>query len=62
TTSLASALGVKGSLRVRPYGNVKHAHVVLRKVDEEQYVDEEGVTRTRGVFSLFAHKLINVKP
>lgn len=62
TSSLNSALAIKGPLRVRPYGNVKHAHVILRKVDEEEYEDERGHKRTRGVFSLFAHKLINVKP
>ncbi|KAI5117252.1 hypothetical protein M0805_006415 [Coniferiporia weirii] len=62
-TSIEAALGVKGRLRVRSYaGNVKHAHVVLRKVDEEVYNDELGHKRTRAVFSLFAHKLINVKP
>ena len=60
--SLESALNVKGSLRVRSYGNVKHAHVVLRKVEEEEYEDSNGRKRVRGVFSLFAHKLINVKP
>ncbi|KAH8114093.1 hypothetical protein DFH11DRAFT_1595736 [Phellopilus nigrolimitatus] len=60
--SIETSLGVKGQLRVRPYGNVKHAHVILRKVDEEEYEDSQGRTRTRGVFSLFAHKLINVKP
>lgn len=60
--SLNSALQIKGPIRVRPYGNVKHAHVILRKVDEEEYEDEEGRKKKRGVFSLFAHKLINVKP
>ena len=60
--SLDSALRIKGPVRVRPYGNVKHAHVILRKVDEEEYEDEEGRKKKRGVFSLFAHKLINVKP
>lgn len=62
STPLNSVLAIKGPLRVRPYGNVKHAHVILRKVDEEEYEDEGGQKRTRGVFSLFAHKLINVKP
>ncbi|TDL20149.1 hypothetical protein BD410DRAFT_899730 [Rickenella mellea] len=60
-STLSSTLGVKGSLRVRAYGNVKHAHLVLRKVDEEEYVDENGQKRTKAVFSIFAQKLINVK-
>ncbi|TDL28288.1 hypothetical protein BD410DRAFT_834412 [Rickenella mellea] len=60
-STLSSTLGVKGSLRVRAYGNVKHAHLVLRKVDEEEYVDENGRKRTKAVFSIFAQKLINVK-
>lgn len=59
--TIETALGVKGGLRVRPYGNVKHAHVILRKVDEETYEGEDGRKKTRGVFSLFASKLINVK-
>lgn len=51
-------------VRLRPYkdGSVKHAHVVLKKVDEEEYEDSKGKRRTRGVFSLFAQKVINVKP
>ena len=61
-STFEDALGVKGRLRVRPYGNVKHAHVVLRKVKEEEYVDEQGKKQKRAIFSLFAHKLINVKP
>ena len=60
--SLSSSLGVKGDLRVRPYGNVKHAHLILRKVDEEDYVDSTGIQRRRAIFSFFAQKLINVKP
>lgn len=58
--SLEAALGVKG-LRVRPYGSVKNAHIVLKKVEEEEYEDDHGRKKTRSVFSLFAHKLINVK-
>ena len=59
--TLEGSLGVVGPLRVRSYGNVKHAHVVLRKVDEVEYEDNSGRKRKRGVFSLFAHKIINVK-
>lgn len=61
-SNIQEALGVKGMLRVRPYGNVKHAHVVLRMVGEEEYVDAQGKNQKRAIFSLFAHKLINVKP
>ena len=61
TTSLESALGVKSALRVRNHGAVKNAHVVLRKVDEEEYEAANGSRRTRAVFSLFAHKPINVR-
>lgn len=59
--TVSSSLGIKGSLRVRAYGNVKHAHVVLRKVEEEEFEDSHGKMRRRAVFSVFAHKLINVK-
>lgn len=62
STKIEDALGVKGQLRVRPYGNVKHAHVVMRMVEEEEYVDDQGKAQKRAIFSLFAHKLINVKP
>lgn len=59
--TLETSLGVVGSLRVRAYGNVKHAHLILKKVDEEEFEDSSGRKRKRGVFSLFAQKLINVK-
>ena len=42
--TLSSQVLVKGPLRVRPYGNVKHAHVVLKKVAEEEDVDEHLAT------------------
>ena len=60
-SSIEEALRIKGPLRVRPNGIVKHAHVVLRKVGEEEYVDEHGRKKIRGVFSLFAHKNFSVK-
>lgn len=59
--TLESSLGVVGSLRVRAYGSVKHAHLVLRKVDEVEHEDSAGRKHKRAVFSLFAHKIINVK-
>ena len=61
-STFEDVLGVKGLFRVRPYGNVGHAHVVLRKLNEEAYVDEQGKKQKRAVSSLFVHKLINVKP
>lgn len=59
---LETALGVKGRVRLRPYGNVKHPHFVLRQVGEEEYEDTLGRKQRRAIFSFFAHKLINVKP
>ena len=61
--SLESVLRV-GQIRIRPYksGSVKHAHVVLRKVDEETYEDSNGAKRSRAVYSFFAAKVINCKP
>ena len=41
---------------------MKHAHVVLRKVGEEEFEDPKGRKRTRGIYSFFAQKVINVKP
>lgn len=59
--SLSSRLGVKDPLTIRPYGTAKHAHLVLRKVDEESYEDAQGRKVTRAIFSIFAHKPMNVK-
>lgn len=59
--SLSSKLGLRGPITIRPYGTAKHAHLVLRKVDEESFEDALGRKITRAVFSIFAHKPMNVK-
>ncbi|KAF9466230.1 hypothetical protein BDZ94DRAFT_1251452 [Collybia nuda] len=61
-SSVASVLGIKGSLRFRLHGSTQKAHVVLRRVtiSEESSDDGEGGNVVR--FSLFAQKRIEVKP
>lgn len=58
---VASLLGIKGSLRLRPHGSSQKAHVVLRRVEiADDSSDDEG--KSVVYFSLFAQKRIEVKP
>ncbi|KAH7928195.1 hypothetical protein BV22DRAFT_225080 [Leucogyrophana mollusca] len=60
--TVASVLGVKGSLRFRKHGASQKAHVVLRRVelsDNSSAGDGKGPV---AYFSLFAQKRIEVKP
>lgn len=61
-STIASILGIKGPLRVRPHGSSQKAHVVLRRVELADDSSDDGETRTTVYFSLFAHKKIDVKP
>ncbi|KAI0303522.1 hypothetical protein B0F90DRAFT_1711649 [Multifurca ochricompacta] len=60
--TVASILGIKGSLRFRPHGSSQKAHVVLRRVEPESDSDGEGDNKGVAQFSLFAYKRIEVKP
>ena len=60
--TMASILGIKGSIRVRPHGSSQKAHVVLRRVELADDSSDDGETSTTVYFSLFAHKKIDVKP
>ena len=61
SAAVASILGVKG-LRFRPHGSSQKAHVVLRRVVEEDDSSDDGRVTRVVRFSLFAHKRIEVKP
>ncbi|EDR10889.1 uncharacterized protein LACBIDRAFT_293378 [Laccaria bicolor S238N-H82] len=61
SAAIASILGVKG-LRFRPHGSSQKAHVVLRRVVEEDDSSDDGSVTRVVRFSLFAHKRIEVKP
>ena len=59
--TVASILGIKGSLRFRPHGSSQKAHVVLRRVEiSDDSSDDEA--KPIVYFSLFAQKRIEVKP
>ncbi|KDQ59674.1 hypothetical protein JAAARDRAFT_175136 [Jaapia argillacea MUCL 33604] len=61
--TVASILGIKGSLRFRPHGSTQKAHVVLRRVETSDYSsDEDAGSKPLIYFSLFAQKRIEVKP
>ncbi|KAG5652014.1 hypothetical protein H0H81_006596 [Sphagnurus paluster] len=60
--SVASILGIKGSLRFRPHGSTQKAHVILRRVTVSDDSSDDGQNSTLVRFSLFAQKRIEVKP
>ncbi|KII89310.1 hypothetical protein PLICRDRAFT_79588, partial [Plicaturopsis crispa FD-325 SS-3] len=60
--TLASILGLKGALRLRPHGSSQKAHVVLRRVEAPEGSDDEEDDKPAVYFSLFAQKRIEVKP
>lgn len=61
-STMASILGIKGPIRVRPHGSSQKAHVVLRRVELADDSSDDGETRTTVYFSLFSYKKIDVKP
>lgn len=61
-SSVASVLGIKGSLRFRLHGSTQKAHVILRRVTISDDSSDDGEGRNIVRFSLFAHKRIEVKP
>jgi hypothetical protein len=60
--TVASILGIKGSLRLRLHGSSQKAHVVLRRVELEDDSSDDGESKPVVYFSLFAQKRIEVKP
>ncbi|KAJ7272978.1 hypothetical protein C8J57DRAFT_263586 [Mycena rebaudengoi] len=60
--SIASILGIKGNLRLRPHTASHKAHVVLRRVENPDFSISDGEENNVVYFSLFANKLINIKP
>ncbi|TCD70598.1 hypothetical protein EIP91_002628 [Steccherinum ochraceum] len=60
--TVASILGVRGSLRFRSHGSTQKAHVVLRQIDLSEESGDEGDDPNVVYFSLFAQKRIEVKP
>lgn len=61
-TTVASVLGIKGSLRFRPHKSSQKAHVVLRRVEVSDDSSDDGDSKQIVYYSLFAHKPIQVKP
>lgn len=62
TPTLASILGVKGPIRIRPHKSKQKAHVVLRRVEISNDSSDEDDSPRMVYFGLFAHKRIEVKP
>jgi len=62
TPTVASILGIKGSLRFRPHGSSQKAHIVLRRVELSDDSDDDENAKPTIYFSLFAQKRIEVKP
>jgi hypothetical protein len=62
SSSVASLLGIKGSLRFRLHGSSQKAHVVLRRVTTSEGSSDDGEFSNVVRFSLFANKRIEVKP
>ncbi|KAL0947583.1 hypothetical protein HGRIS_013672 [Hohenbuehelia grisea] len=60
--TVASILGVKGALRVRPHGLSQKPHVILRRVELSDDSGDEEENSGIVYFSLFAQKRIEVKP
>lgn len=60
--SVASMLGIKGSLRFRPHGSTQKPHVILRRVIISEASSDNGKVSHIVRFSLFAQKRIEVKP
>ncbi|KIJ63267.1 hypothetical protein HYDPIDRAFT_56867, partial [Hydnomerulius pinastri MD-312] len=60
--TVASVLGIKGSLRFRRHGASQKAHVVLRRVEVSEGSSYNGIRTPVAYFSLFAQKRIEVKP
>lgn len=60
--TVASVLGIKGSLRFRRHGASQKAHVVLRRVEVSETSSYGNGKTSVAYFSLFAQKRIEVKP
>ncbi|KAJ7243435.1 hypothetical protein B0H12DRAFT_1131088 [Mycena haematopus] len=60
--SVASILGIKGGLRIRPHTIHQKAHAVLRRVELSEESSDDGRENNIVVFKLFAAKPINLKP
>ncbi|KAH7914067.1 hypothetical protein BJ138DRAFT_490052 [Hygrophoropsis aurantiaca] len=60
--TVASVLGIKGSLRFRKHGASQKAHVLLRRVELSDTSNSDDGKSSCAYFSLFAKKRIEVKP
>ncbi|KAF7971452.1 hypothetical protein HWV62_21022 [Athelia sp. TMB] len=60
--TVASMLGIRGSLRFRAHGSSQKAHVILRRVEVTDDSTDDEKSNTVVYFSLFAQKRIEVKP
>ncbi|KAG6865668.1 hypothetical protein C0991_000438 [Blastosporella zonata] len=61
-SSVASILGITGSLRFRTHGSTQKAHVVLKRVTAFDESSNGGLGGQVVRFTLIAHKRIEVKP
>ncbi|TFK46371.1 hypothetical protein OE88DRAFT_1667698 [Heliocybe sulcata] len=60
--TIASILGLREPLRIRPHGSTQKPHVVMRRVEVSEEVGDDGKKMKIVYYSLFASKRIEVKP